>query len=95
MKFILAEDVRQVLDYVARGETDAGIVYQTDVRVAGERVRVVATAEENSHDPILYPIAVIKESSQKSAAQEFVNLVTSAEGQSILARQGFAGVGGR
>ncbi len=95
VKFILAEDVRQVLDYVARGETDAGIVYQTDVRVAGERVRVVATAEENSHNPILYPIAVIKESSQKSAAQEFVNLVTSAEGQSILARQGFAGVGGR
>ncbi len=94
-KFVFAEDVRQVLDYVARGEADAGIVYQTDARFAEDRVHVVAAAGEGSHDPILYPIAVIKENSQKNAAQEFVNVVMSAEGQSILARHGFAGVGGR
>ena len=94
-KFVLAEDVRQVLDYVARVEADAGIIYRTDARIGADRVRMVATAEEGSHDPILYPIAVIKESSQKNAAQEFINLVLSAEGRSILARHGFAGVGGR
>lgn len=91
-KLILAEDVRQVLDYVARGETDAGIVYATDAQIAGEKVRVAATAAENTHDPILYPIALIKDGKQKRAAQAFLDLATSAEGQNILRKYGFAGV---
>ncbi len=94
-KLILAEDVRQVLDYVMRGEVDAGIVYATDARSAGERVRVVATAAEDTHAPILYPIAVIKDSKQKQTAQEFVNLVSSSEGQSTLLKYGFASAGER
>lgn len=93
-RLVLAEDVRQVLDYVVRGEVDAGIVYATDARAAGERVRVVATAADDSHAPILYPVAVIKDSKQKGAAQKFVNLVTGAEGQSILHKYGFASAGG-
>ena len=93
-KLVLAEDVRQVLDYVVRGEVDAGIVYATDARSAGDRVRVVATAMEDTHVPILYPVAVIKDSKQKGAAQEFINLVTGAEGQSILRKYGFASAGG-
>src|SRR5262245_17903498 len=56
-RLILAEDVRQALDYVARGEVDVGIVYGSDVRVSGDRVRIVATAPADSHDPVLYPIA--------------------------------------
>lgn len=94
-KLILAEDVRQVLDYVVRGEVDAGVVYATDARAAGDRVRVVATAAEDTHAPILYPIAVIKQSTRKQAAQEFVNLVAGAEGQSILRQYGFASAGER
>lgn len=93
-KLVIAEDVRQVLDYVVRGEVDAGIVYATDARAAGERVRVVATAADDSHAPILYPVAVIKDSKQKEAAQEFVNLITGAEGQGILRKYGFASAGG-
>lgn len=91
-KLILAEDVRQVLDYVVRGETDAGIVYATDARAAGEKIRVVTTASENAHSPILYPIAIIKESRQKQAGREFVDLVLSAEGRNILGKYGFAAV---
>jgi molybdate transport system substrate-binding protein len=91
-KLILAEDVRQVLDYVARGETDAGIVYATDAREAGERIRLVAAADENSHAPILYPIAIIRDGKQKRAARQFLDLVLSAEGQSILRKYGFAAV---
>ncbi|HEX7173895.1 MAG TPA: molybdate ABC transporter substrate-binding protein [Pyrinomonadaceae bacterium] len=94
-KLILAEDVRQVLDYVVRGEVEAGVVYATDARAAGDRVRVVATAAEDMHAPILYPIAVIKQSTQKLTAQEFVNLVAGAEGQSILRKYGFASAGER
>lgn len=90
-KLILAEDVRQVLDYVVRGETDAGIVYASDAQSAGARVRVAATAPEDSHEPILYPLAVVRDSRQKEAAQAFINLVTSAAGQSILRKYGFQG----
>lgn len=92
-KLVPAEDVRQVLDYVVRGEVDAGVVYATDARSAGGRVRVVATAAEESHAPILYPIAVIKDGKQKGAAQEFVNLVSGSEAQSILRKYGFASAG--
>jgi molybdate transport system substrate-binding protein len=88
-KLILAEDVRQVLDYVVRGETDAGVVYATDARYAGEKIRIAVTADEGSHSPILYPIAVIKDSRQKQAAQEFIDLVLGPEGQNILRKYGF------
>jgi molybdate transport system substrate-binding protein len=88
-KLILAEDVRQVLNYVARGEVDAGVVYRTDAQVAGSSVRVVAVASENSHEPILYPIAVVHESRNNQSARAFVELVMGAEGQSILRRYGF------
>jgi molybdate transport system substrate-binding protein len=94
-KLITAEDVRQVLDYVVRGETDAGIVYATDARSAGEKIRLVATAAENTHAPILYPIAIIKDGKQKQSAQEFLDLVLSAEGQGILRKYGFAAVAGK
>lgn len=94
-KLISAEDVRQVLDYVARGETDAGVVYATDARFAGEKVRVAAIAPENAHAPIFYPIAVVKDSKNKQAAREFVELVSSAEGQGILQKYGFAVVSGK
>jgi molybdate transport system substrate-binding protein len=88
-KLILAEDVRQVLDYVVRGETDAGVVYATDAQIAGGKIRVAATASEDSHDPILYPIAVVKDSKQKEAAQRFLDLVLSPEGQNIFRKYGF------
>lgn len=89
-KLILTEDVRQVLDYVMRGEVDAGVVYATDARVAGEKVRIAATAPESSHERILYPIAVIKDSRQKQAAAEFINFVTGPDGQAVLRKYGFA-----
>lgn len=88
-RLILAEDVRQVLDYVRRGEVEAGIVYVSDVAVAGNQVAVAARAAEDLHDPINYPIAIIKESRNREAAVRFVELVQSAEGQSILNKYGF------
>lgn len=89
-RLVLAEDVRQALDYVARGEVDAGIVYASDVRATGDGVRIVATAPADSHDPILYPIAVLRGSSQPEAARSFIDAVTSAEGERILEKYGFA-----
>jgi molybdate transport system substrate-binding protein len=91
-KLIFAEDVRQVLDYVVRGEVDAGVVYSSDALSAGAKVKVAARAAGDSHDPILYPIAVVKESQQKEAAQKFIDLVVSADGQSILTKHGFVAI---
>ena len=88
-KLIYAEDVRQVLDYVIRGEVDAGVVYSSDALSAGDKVKVVAQAPDDSHDPILYPIAIIKSSQQQQAAQRFIDLVLSPEGQSVLTKHGF------
>ena len=91
-KLIYAEDVRQVLDYVVRGEVDAGVVYSSDALSAATKVKVVARAVDDAHDPILYPIAVVKESHQQDAAQRFIDLVLSTEGQSILAKHGFISI---
>jgi molybdate transport system substrate-binding protein len=92
-KLILAEDVRQALDYVVRGEVDAGIVYATDAQSAGGRVRVAVTAPSDSYTPVLYPLAIIKDSREKNRAQEFINLILSPEGKSILQKYGFADPG--
>ena len=88
-KLVFAEDVRQVLDYVVRDEVETGVVYSSDALSAGDKIKVVARAPDDSHDPILYPIAVVKESKQQESAQKFIDLVLSSEGQSILAKHGF------
>lgn len=88
-RLVLAEDVRQVLDYVARGEVEAGLVYASDVRADDNRVRVVGGAPAEAHDPILYPIAVVRASKQHQVAQAFIDAVVSDEGQRSLEKRGF------
>lgn len=88
-RLVFAEDVRQVLQYVARGETGLGIVYASDAKSAGAQVYQIATAPENSHEPILYPIAVVKDTKNLDAAIEFVKTVRGAEGAAILQKYGF------
>ncbi len=87
-KLILGENVRQVLDYVSRGETQAGIVYMTDAKQAGEKVRVVATL--GGHNPVVYPAAVLSSSANKADAAAFVQFLLSDEGRGILAKYGFS-----
>jgi molybdate transport system substrate-binding protein len=88
-RLIMGENVRQVLDYVARGEVDAGIVYATDVQVAQGKVSVAASAADRDYGPILYPLAVVKDSANANAAKGFVDLVVSPEGMQILKKHGF------
>jgi len=88
-KLVLAENVRQVLDYVARGEVDAGVVYSTDAMVKQQEVKIIVTAPEESHKSIIYPIAVVKGSKNEKTARSFINLVTSDEGRKILSKYGF------
>ena len=91
-RLIFSEDVRQALDYVMRGEVGAGIVYATDVGIAGGKVRQVAEAPAGTYGPIRYPIAAIKGCAHPKAAKQFIKLVLSPEGGSVLARYGFQAV---
>lgn len=88
-KLVYGEDVRQVLDYVVRGEVDAGLVYATDASVAGDKIRVALAIPDDLHEPIAYPIAAIKDSKHPVAAKQFIDLVLSPDGQAILAKYGF------
>lgn len=86
-KYIFGQSVRQVLDYVSRGEVDAGFVYGTDARQARDKVRVVMKMQ--GHEPVMYPIAVVSASAHKKLAQEFVDFVLSPAGRAILETYGF------
>jgi molybdate transport system substrate-binding protein len=88
-KLILAENVRQVLDYVARGEVDAGLVYSTDAQTRIKEIKIILKAPEESHQPILYPIGIIQGTKKENLAQAFISLVQSNEGKDILQRYGF------
>ncbi len=92
-KAVYGKDVRQVLNYVATGNADAGIVYRTDVQVA-DNVEIVATAPENSHSPVVYPIAVIKDSQHSEAAKDLIEFLTTPEAQEIFEENGFVTVNG-
>jgi len=88
-KLIYAEHVRQVLDYVARGEVDAGVVYSTDAMVKAKDIKIVATAPEDSHSPIIYPAAVVKGTSKEPLAKAFLSLLISEQGRKALEKRGF------
>ena len=86
-KFVLAESVTQALDYVARGEVQAGFVYATDA--ASRPGKVKTSAEVTGHKPIIYPVALLQASTSKDMGQAFVNFVLGEEGQAILEKYGF------
>jgi molybdate transport system substrate-binding protein len=88
-KLIYAENVRQVLDYAARGEVDAGVVYATDAAVRAKDVQVVTAAPKASHAPVVYPIAVVKGTKNEAEAKAFIALVLSPQGKEILQKYGF------
>lgn len=80
--------VTDVLNKVTSGEADAGLVYATDVKGAGDKV-IGIEFSASAQAVNLYPIAVLAGSENAGPAQEFVDLVTGAEGQQVLADAGF------
>jgi len=80
--------VTDVLGKVSNGQADAGLVYVTDAKNAGDKVTEVdfpeAAAVVNT-----YPIATLTTAIQPALATKFVDLVTGQEGQQVLAAAGF------
>jgi molybdate transport system substrate-binding protein len=86
-KVAQTENVRAALLLVARGEAPLGIVYQTDA-ASDPNVKIVATFPENSHPPIIYPIALTRESNNPDAAA-LLNFIRSPAARAAFERQGF------
>ena len=87
-KLIFANNVRGVLAAVESGNVDAGIVYATDAAIS-DQVTVVATAAEDLHDPITYPLAIMSDTASSAAALTFVDYLSSDEAQTVFEDFGF------
>ncbi|MFF2500898.1 molybdate ABC transporter substrate-binding protein [Peribacillus sp. NPDC058075] len=87
-KLVYAKDVRQVLTYVETGNVDAGLVYKTDA-LSSEKVEIVAVADKEVHDPIIYPVGVIKESSHPKEAQLFYEYLQNKDSKKVFEKYGF------
>jgi len=89
-KLVLGANVRQVLDYVKRGEVDAGLVYRSDAIAAAKEVTVVATADASWSKPINYPAVIPSTATHAAEAKAFAEYLLSDAGQAELAKAGFS-----
>lgn len=90
-KVVYAKDVRQVLTYTETANVDAGLVYKTDALVS-DKVELIATAADDTHTPIIYPVGVIKDSKHADEAQAFYDFLQSDEAMKVFEKYGFKGV---
>lgn len=88
-KASLGTNVTEVLNWVAEGSADAGIVYATDA-ATNEHVVVAAEAPEGSlSQKVIYPVGVVTASAKKEAAQKFVDFLQSDEAVAVFEKYGF------
>jgi molybdate transport system substrate-binding protein len=89
-RLVYGANVRQVLTYVERGEVPAGLVYATDARASSHKVKVVAVADERTHEPIIYRAVVIKASKKQQAALKFLDFLNSTAARKVFKEKGFS-----
>jgi molybdate transport system substrate-binding protein len=75
-KIVYAKDVRQVVAYVETGEVAAGVVYNSDAIVL-KKSTVVQVFDEEAHEPIVYPGAIISASKEKESAKAFLDYLNN------------------
>jgi molybdate transport system substrate-binding protein len=85
-RLVNAENVRVALAYVARGEAPLGIVYETDAK-ADKNVRIAGVFPANTHPPILYPAALVKDA--KPEARAFLTYLSSPAARAVFEKDGF------
>lgn len=85
-----ATSVRQVLDWVATGNADCGIVYATDAVIEAERVKVVAVAsKEQLPEEVVYPVGIVRTSKVPEEARNFLMFLVSPQAEEIFKHYGF------
>lgn len=87
-KASLGTSVTEVLNWVAEGSADAGIVYTTDAR-STSKVKVVAEAPAGTVSKVLYPIGIVKSSPNAEAAREFIRYLKGEEAMKAFEQAGF------
>lgn len=87
-QYVLGEHSRAVLDLVAKGEAEVGIVYKTDA-LSNQEVRVLDTAPADSHNPIRYGVALPWTTRNISGAGDFIQFLQSPQVQALLQENGF------
>ena len=88
-KISFASNVKEVLTQVAAGAVDCGIVYSTDA-ASSKEVQVVADAPKNSHKPVVYPAAILKNTKDLKASMAFVKFLRSEASKKVLTDIGFS-----
>ena len=88
-RLVVGQNVRQVLTYVERGDVSAGLVYATDAKAAGGRVRVVATADADTHDPIAYPAVTVTGAAHAAAGKRFLDYLATPAARAVFEAHGF------
>jgi molybdate transport system substrate-binding protein len=88
-RLIFATNVRQVLSYVERGEVTAGIVYASDAKVAGDKVKVIFKVDPALHTQILYTAGVNAKSANGELARVLINELLKEPAQKKFAEFGF------
>ena len=90
-KASLGTNVTQVLNWVAEGSADAGLVYATDAALLKDKVKVVAEAHQGSlAKPVIYPIGVLQKAPQAAEAKSFAEFLQTEEAMKIFEEYGFA-----
>ena len=88
-KLSLGTDVTAVLNQVAQGSADCGIVYATDAK-SNDNVKVICEAPDSAlKTPVIYPVAVLKNSTNPDAANKFVEFLQTPEAQDVFVEYGF------
>lgn len=88
-KISLGTNVTEVLNWVAEGSADVGIVYATDAATT-DKVKVIAEAPEGTlAEPVVYPVGVLDKSENKDVAKKFVEFLCSDEAGQVFEEYGF------
>ena len=86
--YVYAKDVRQVLTYVEQGNAALGFVYLSDA-ISSKKVNIIRHIDSAKHEPITYPIAIMKNSKQMEAAQLFYDYLLHEERTVLYEQNGF------
>ncbi|WP_426348622.1 molybdate ABC transporter substrate-binding protein [Alloiococcus sp. CFN-8] len=86
----LGTNVTEVLQWVAEGSAEAGLVYATDAALEGDKVEVIEEAQEEFlKSRIIYPAGIIRATENKETAEEFLDFLASEEVKEIFKSYGF------
>lgn len=84
-----ATDVKQVLTWIETKEADCGFVYQSDA-TNNDKVTIVCAAPEGSHKDIIYPAAILKNSTKQVETKDFLEFLSTQAAKDIFEEFGFS-----